>query len=247
MTGEVAPPWAVLPTEERYSIGWRMGHGEGVMHDFFRFAGSKGDWDEAAWLGYLRRHPVAPYTWADWIDAVIFGNEREEWDLGEPEVLERHHWLLEQGLIGSDVAYATWRAQQGGVLSLPWGEGPFCDNPLELARYNLREFAFQSRQVGDVCDALPDPPPSWQFGNLGLERLAQQLVSGQVLPPWRLGFSGEDFEDSFEDDMGYVDAFRLWILAAFDDLPHLNRYLDSVGGVPPEWERWVNDNRALPI
>jgi len=34
--------------------------------------------------------------------------------------------------------------------------------------------------------------------------------------------------------MGYVDAFRLWLMSAFDDRPHLERYLDA-HEAPEDW------------
>jgi hypothetical protein len=54
----------------------------------------------------------------------------------------------------------------------------------------------------------------------------------------QLGLSPTDFADSFDDDMGDVDAFRLWGMAAFDDEPQIRRYLETAP-VPPDWAAWV--------
>jgi hypothetical protein len=57
---------------------------------------------------------------------------------------------------------------------------------------------------------------------------AQHFPSaGRVTPPGQLGGTLEDFADSFENDMGYVDAFRLRGMSPFDDREHLRGGLVS--------------------
>jgi hypothetical protein len=71
----------------------------------------------------------------------------------------------------------------------------------------------------------------------GLQTLTQMLAAGHVTPPWRLGLTLDDFADSFEDDMGSVDAFRLWGMSSFDDHQQLQHYLTATEA-PEIWEGW---------
>lgn len=71
----------------------------------------------------------------------------------------------------------------------------------------------------------------------GLLALAQVLTAGAVVPPWNLGLTTADFADTFNMNMGYVDAFRLWLISAFDDRPHMRRCVGP--NVPPEWDAWL--------
>lgn len=71
----------------------------------------------------------------------------------------------------------------------------------------------------------------------GLLTLSQMLAAGAVVPPWDLGLAPADFADTFDTNMGYVDAFRLWLMSAFDDRPHMRRCVGP--DVPPEWEVWL--------
>ena len=59
---------------------------------------------------------------------------------------------------------------------------------------------------------------------------------------WRMG-SGEDWLglwSVFLEHMGYVDAFRLWGMSAFDDAHQLRRYLEATRA-PSDWEAWAAD------
>ncbi|HTN89704.1 MAG TPA: hypothetical protein VL242_38780, partial [Sorangium sp.] len=78
----------------------------------------------------------------------------------------------------------------------------------------------------------------------GLLTLARLLCAGDVKAPWQLGLALADFADSYDDDMGYVDAFRLWGMSAFDDAHQLRRYLEATRA-PSDWEAWVADQ--LPV
>jgi hypothetical protein len=78
----------------------------------------------------------------------------------------------------------------------------------------------------------------------GLLSLAQILSAGEVVPPWKLGLALDDFTDSFDEDMGYVDAFRLWGMSTFDDREQMGRYLEATG-MPESWEGWVAEQFLL--
>ncbi|MFZ6743831.1 hypothetical protein ACO0LC_11430 [Undibacterium sp. JH2W] len=71
--------------------------------------------------------------------------------------------------------------------------------------------------------------------------LAQMLAANQLPPPWQLGLSLSDFADSFDDDMAYIDAFRLWGMSAFDDAEYVQKLLDSTHA-PEEWRSWAAEH-----
>jgi hypothetical protein len=101
--GDLAPPWAEFPSYERYTIGWRMGYGEdwlGYLHVFLDRLGPKRETREA----WLRRHPPAPYTWANWI-AQLFGLTDDS-TIDEDVFAE----FAAAGLIAPDAAYARGTA-----------------------------------------------------------------------------------------------------------------------------------------
>jgi hypothetical protein len=82
--GELEPPWARFPWISRYSIGWRMGSGESYMVLWSDFVDERIETTDEA-LEYLRRHPPAPRTWADWIAHWLGQLER---DRSEAEELD---------------------------------------------------------------------------------------------------------------------------------------------------------------
>jgi hypothetical protein len=254
--GDLAPPWEQFPNYERYTIGWRMGAGEGwlgLWHVFLE------DFDPSyeARLAYLRRHPPAPETWADMVHSVLHPSTRD--DESEDRIAaERRDTLRRAGLIASDVAYSTWLSQQQGVR-WPW---ELVETPEQAARYWTRDLSFWSRQVagmrGHTAWDPPAVPERWQACDAplrtgrvnspdlckGLLSLAQMLAAGRVVAPWQLGMKLDDFADSFELDMGYVDAFRLWGMSSFDDHEQVQRYL-SATGAPDEWKRWSVEQSLL--
>jgi hypothetical protein len=257
--GDLAPPWERFPHYERYSLGWRMGSGEdwlGLWHVFLERLGPTYE----ARLAYLRRHRPAPFTWADNVyEALHPSLSEDESDDGDDRIAkERRSELLEMGLIASDAAFPTWLGQQQGVR-WPW---TYSDTPEHAAHRCTRDLEFWSRQVaalrGDPAWTVPPVPDAWQScaeplatgktGPLdpdqGLLSLARSLAAGHVTPPWELGLTPHDFADSFEGDMGYVDAFRLWCLSAFDDREHLQRYLGATR-MPDKWQAWIATQ--LPI
>jgi hypothetical protein len=190
--------------------------------------------------------------------AILHPDDEEEDDeeVEEEEeariAAERRAALLELGVVASDVAYSTWLRQQQATI-WPW---TYSETPENAARYWTRDLWFWSRRVADLRAeptwSAPPGPDAWQpcasplatgeAGSLDLRRgllsLAQFLSAGHVEPPWRLGLTLDDFADSFDEHMGYVDAFRLWGTSAFDDREHLWRYLDATG-VPETWEAWI--------
>ena len=74
----------------------------------------------------------------------------------------------------------------------------------------------------------------------GLLTLAQMFCAGSIKPPWTLGLSPDDFTDSLEMDIGYSDAFRLWMISAFDDDILLREILNKTK-IPSEWVDWVDE------
>ena len=122
-SGDLVPPWERFPGYERYSLGWRMGTGEdwlGLWHVFLEQHDSAFE----ARLAYLRRHPPAPFTWADAVYDALHPSPIDDENEDERIAKERRGALLEMGLIASNVAYPTWLRQQQGVR---W--------PMDLQRY----------------------------------------------------------------------------------------------------------------
>jgi hypothetical protein len=251
---DLAPPWERFPSYERYTIGWRMGEGEDWLCLWNVFLD---DLDPAfdVRLAYLLRHPPAPITWADAVHRALHPASPDvEGEDDEGAEVERRAVLHRWGLIASDVAYSTWLSQQQGV-QWPWESA---ETPETAARYWTRALWFWSRQVAelrsDTAWVPPAVPELWQpcaaplnTGEVGspdpckgLLSLAQMLSAGRVSPPWQLGLTFDDFADSFENDMGYVDAFRLWGMSSFDDREQLQRYLAATEA-PEPWERWTTE------
>ncbi|WP_019011150.1 hypothetical protein [Deinococcus aquatilis] len=260
LNGDLAPPWARFPDYERHTIGWRMGEGEDWIELWSAFLEQLPQ-DHDTRTAYLQRHPPAPVSWADTVHHVLFpleqgdDNDSDEDDLNR---VQRRTALLEQGLIASDIAYSTWLGQQTRVC-WPWEHN---ETPEDAARYSTREFWFWSRQVAALRRAggwtPPTMPDAWQACRHALESgeadaiqlhqgllsLAVMFCAGQVWAPWQLGLSLDEFEDSFENDMGYVDAFHLWGMSAFDDAGHLRRYLMSTQA-PAAWAVWIEGELFL--
>jgi hypothetical protein len=259
--GDLVPPWERFPTYDRETIWWRMGAGEGWLLLWSLFLERLPPTVEAR-LGYLRRHAPAPVPWADYVVAVL--DPTGEGDDDDPELRELHRRygyfvseerlaaLVRDGLVASDVAYRTWLEQQRSGVAWPW---TYCKTPEQAARWRPRELWFWSRQVAALrADPGWTPPPvprAWRAcaGPLatghasdlrprhGLLTLAQLLAAGSVEPPWRLGLSPKDFTDSYGDDMGYVDAYRLWLLQALDDREQVERF---VRPIPAAWAAWCD-------
>jgi hypothetical protein len=253
-SGDLAPPWEKFPTYERRTIGWRMGHGESWLGFYAVFVeGLEPSFD--ARLAYLRRHAPAPVSWADWVWSTLHPDDDDEElddDAEEAREAARRAELRGLGLVASDVAFPTWLRQQEGVR-WPWAHS---ETPEDAARYWTRDLWFWSRQVAalraDPAWRAPEVPDAWRacaaplatgvVGEIEVDRgllsLARMLSAGAVSTPWQLGLDVGAFADSFEMDMGYVDAFRLWAMAAFDDREHVQRHLDATS-TPAPWAAWI--------
>jgi hypothetical protein len=234
--GDLAPPWAEFPTFERFTIHWRMGFGESWLGMWSVFVDGLGDRD--AREKYLRRHAPAPVPWADHV-LFALGHDVDGDDVTDEQLKD----LVGNGFVGSDVAFSTWRSthrQDDFVWKL-------ADTPSEAARHQARELWFQSRVIGEqrAFELPAEAPSDWRdcaagkaAPSSGLKLLAQNLLRGRTIPPWEFRLSPADFADSFEDDMGYVDAFRLLLMCAFDDRAQLHRFLDPI---PPEWQAFIDE------
>jgi hypothetical protein len=261
--GDITPPWAKFPDYERHTIGWRMGSGESwlcFLSVFLKRMGSDPQVREA----YLRRHPPAPYTWASWVDSVLGegdddddndDNDNDDDDDDDDEMLTR---LEARGLIAIDASYTCWCTQNPG----PNWPGQGGDELVDVARHYTRELSFWSRQAlaGSPRPSLPATiPDGWEpvvnvlrgaqpEPNLthGLVTLAAFLARGWPPAPWACGLELDSFADSFDDDMGYADAFRLWLMSAFDDRPMLTRYLATQPAAPEAWREWLRQHVFLP-
>lgn len=263
--GDLAPPWEKFPHYERHTIGWRMGTGESWLM-FFNVFLDKLPKDYETRLAFLRRHAKAPYTWSDWVHDTLYpdgskdditaddfdGDDIDQFEQRRKE--SRCTELVDLGLVGTDVAYFNWRNKQTS-LQWPWEDS---ETPADAARYNTRELWYWSRWVDELRTqgGLPafDAPAEWReiveiirtgktvdiVPKEGLVSLARCLAAGNVIAPWQIGLSPNDFDDSFEMDMGYVDAFRLWGMSIFDDPPMIDRYAKSTQ-MPGNWRTWIDE------
>ncbi len=254
---DMVPPWEQFPTYERYTIGWRMGAGEDYIYKWRNFINDLPD-DYETRLGYFKRHRPAPLTWCDMVLHFLYpGIELDrEFGCSQAEIQK----LTNLNLIEVDAAYQTWLSNQSEIV-WPWS---FSETPQHMVRYRTREFWFFSRQLnaarmlGDL--KFEKIPNGWQgverellSGQLGdvdltqgLLTLSQMLCAGDVKPPWNLGLSLKDFGNSFEMDMGFIDAFRLWMISSFDDKVLLQKILQETQ-VPNYWIDWVNKQTGFGL
>ena len=265
---EMPPPWEVFPTLERTSIGWRMGSGESYIHEWWDWIESLPE-DESTRIAYLRRYRPAPMSWLRSILTVLQPSRTPSWydedddDAGMGGFLKAEAHRLERlGLIAYDAAYNTWLAQQTQV-AWPWAwQDDEAATPEEMVRYATREMWFFSRQLRALREEgklhRVSVPLSWgelemplwtgSAGALdasqGLLALAKMFCAGEVLPPWSLGLSLDDFADSFEMEMGYADAYRLWLISAFDDERWLEQQHLAAYPIPAAWAAWIEDYLA---
>ena len=249
---EVCPSWEEFPTYEQSSMGWRMGSGECYRYRWYDFLETLPK-DYSTRLAYLQRHQPAPINWCRSASSVLFPDiepeEEYEYDCSKAEQAK----LLELGVIKYDAAYQTWLQQQTEIV-WPWSYG---DSPEEAVRYRARDFEFFSRHFNEfriqLNVKLPSVPRKWKaiktqfltatLGKVdpskGLLTLAQMLCAGDIRSPWQLGLPLSDFKDSFEDDMGYSDAFRLWMMSLDDDQRFLKLFPKDK--VPEEWLPWLDE------
>lgn len=256
---DMIPPWEQFPTYERYTIGWRMGTGEDYLHNWYAFVEMlPNDYD--ARLDYLKRHRPAPLSWGNIILAVLYPESESDQQFGctQKELLR----LLGLGLVEHDVAYRTWLNKQIEIV-WPWS-WLGSNSPQKAARFRTREFWFFSRQLkakrklGSL--ELDKIPGDWQrcetqllTGRLGevdltqgLVTLGQMFCAGSVKPPWDYGLSIDDFTGSYAKDMEYTDAFRLWLMSAFDDDRLLEEML-KLTQAPGKWADWVYQQAGFSL
>lgn len=264
--GDLAPPWEEFPDYERHTIGWRMGSGESWLGFMGEFLDKHLPTDFETRLAYLQRHAKAPYTWSDWVFDILYPDvvdeDDENDDDGERERKrneERRAELIKMGLVASDIAYFTWRAKQDSIV-WPWQD---CETAEEAARYRTRDLWFWSRHLAELREQNIIPafnaPDAWQeiaeivrtgqtkpvVASEGLLSLVRCFAAGTLIAPWQAGLSPSDFADTFDMNMGYVDAFRLWGMSALDDRPHMDRYARSTS-MPDVWQAWIDENFHLP-
>lgn len=263
---EMVPPWEAFPTYERYTIGWRMGAGESYRYDWHDFLETIPK-DFESRLAYLKRHRPAPLNWGDSVLYVLYPSSDEESDDDDDEYDKAKEAKLKKlGLIKPDIAYHTWLKYQQSII-WPWSQGTFAKDPLELTRYQTRDFWFFSRQLQELRTSktldFGTIPEIWKVveqqirtGELGdihqldLERgllaLAKMLCAGKILSPWDLGLTVDDYDENFEMDMGYVDAFHLWVMSAFDDDELLYQMFPKEN-IPKEWLEWMEEYSVFEI
>ena len=248
---DLVPPWEKFPTYEYYSIGWRMGHGEYYKSEWWKFLESLPS-NYQSRLQYLRRNRPAPINRFNQVLWVLYPDddrydEYQDYEDSQEEIT----YLLELGLIQYDAAFETWLQQQTEIC-FPW---ELSETPEEAVRYWTREFWFFARQFNRNRNIkIPKIPYLWKdveynlvSGKLGeidpnggLKTLAKMFCAGNVLTPWELGLKLEDFQDSFEMDMGYSDAYKLWLMSAFDD-DKLIRQMWAKTQIPKEWIEWTEE------
>ena len=239
---EPTPPWAQFPTYEHLCLGWRMGGGESYLSTWWAYLGTVPVAERAA---YLQRYPPAPHSWFETVWSVL-GHEC-------PPLHAPLQQLVDRGLVASDVAYRTWTRD----TEWPW---ELSSTMAGAARYDTRRFSFLSRAMAnDPRRAQVPIPRGWraaetairtgQPGPLnpakGLETLAVLLCAGAVVGPWTLGLQVQDAQESFKMDMNYADAFGLWMMCVFDDMPHYQHEVERLAP-PPEWCAWMDENTSLP-
>ncbi len=258
MAIDMVPPWEKYPTYEKYTIGWRMGAGEDYIHSWYRFVSKLPEAYDTR-FAYLKRHRPAPVNWSDRVLDVLYPNEG--YDDYESEISNKdQNKLIQLGLIEQDAAYNSWISQQ---VQIAWPWHTF-DTPQDAARYSTRDFWFFSRQLKAAREkgkvAFERIPDNWKSvekqlmsGDIGtvnpakgLIALAQMLCVGTIESPWKLGLTLNDFQDSYEIDMGFVDAFRLWCTCAFDDDALLWEMFPKKE-IPGAWLDWFEEEVLLDV
>lgn len=96
--GEVPPPWAYVENSHPYSIGWRMGGGEGFLMILWEWESQQNmSFDEK--VAYLHRYP-APPRWYQWM--VDFLWEELPYDMEVQDYIKYFERLNELGFKLSD-------------------------------------------------------------------------------------------------------------------------------------------------
>ncbi len=246
---DVAPPWTKYPTYERYTIGWRMGGGEDYIHLWHAYVGTLDSRD--ALLTHLRRHGPAPMTWGDMIGWQL----NPDADHGEPPPMPE---LVDLGLVASDAALDQFAGSiaRGDQREPVWS---WSESLEQAARYLTRELWLHARHHHERVTqrallTAADLSPAWAHtidalntGALpeldpdqGLATLAIACAANRVPGPWELGMNPGDFQDTFDMDMNYADAYCLWLMSCIDDRAQLDMLLGA-DGVPDTWRSWLDE------
>ncbi|MEZ4429754.1 MAG: hypothetical protein R3A51_18915, partial [Nannocystaceae bacterium] len=102
--------------------------------------------------------------------------------------------------------------------------------------------ALAAGEVGDTVASRAaaqrlELAPRWPAPSEGLERLAVELAAhgGAPSTPWQLGVDPTTRAGSDALDMGYVDAWLLWVRSSFDDPRTWVRYTSGRGPLSSAW------------
>lgn len=264
---ELEPPWAKYPEIIHGSIGWRMGGGEHYAMRWGDFVRSRLS-DEAAFVGYLKRHPAAPRTWRDaLVSWFAKDDEDDDYETVSPRRIALRARVADEGLIGDDVAYPVFvrNAVRAGGVAAPWTVHDA--EPRNAFRYGARELGWWARWLVEDCrdraawwGAQPSPPagwatiaaavragivePPWRSLDGGAERLIPLLaVHGTLPPPW-LGSHPPIVGIDWNDDPDDRDRWAWWAFETFEDAASWHRYLDR-WPPPPPW-RDALDTQLFP-
>ncbi|MCB9741920.1 MAG: hypothetical protein H6741_23370 [Alphaproteobacteria bacterium] len=244
--GDLPPPWARFPGYTRTTLGWRMGHGEEYRWAHEHWFKAQG-WDREGRIAYFRRHPPAPYTWADALGQHLDGEDALEAEA-----------LAELGLVAEDVAAGTWALRHAPAFR-PWSSR---DEPVTYAWLHARELAFFCRWAAGLraegslqawLDEQP-PPPAWQaFGRALLGDLAVAKAApmeqgwrrvmlecgarGAAPPPWSPGVPAPNRDRVHGREVGYADAWMRLQEASVDDVATWRALRPTWPEAPPAWRR----------
>jgi hypothetical protein len=263
---ELPPPWAKHPEIPWGSIGWRMGYGESWLMAW-------GEWleqqprDRELRAAYLRRHPLAPRTWA-WAVAAVLEPEPDDAEVEDEdyEAANEAHAirLAAEGLIGDDVALGAWEARQGDAVEAPWAASGHGGRLGSAARYGGRRLTFWARwcasrredgRLAAWLRSVPEPETAWEpmrdavrDGKVPVgwstasswERVAVLLAAhAEVPPPWEHGEPPSSLRQHYDEDSSYADAWCSWAYEAFDDGNSWRAYLGRHEAASAEWREAI--------
>ena len=84
--------------------------------------------------------------------------------------------------------------------------------------------------------------PRWPDVDEGLSRASVELAAaGAPAAPWAFAIAADSCVQSYEMDMGYADAWVLWLTTNADDPTTLTRYLRSQPPLPEVWRAMLHE------